>query len=114
MARYTATFSITHYGDHTHKTVCDLLEKSGFRLLHESQDYVMGSEKPGSVKFYLLTTAEILIDAPSVPSALTLNLLVKNEELPLKRVNHCKNTFDRLQKVFLECGEWKASLKASH
>ncbi len=113
MARYTATFSIMNYGDHTHKTVCDLLEKSGFRLLHESRDYVMGSEKPGSVKFYLLTTAEILIDIPLDHSALTLNLLVKNEELPLKRENHCKNTFDRLQQVFLECDKWHAILKAS-
>lgn len=114
MARYTATFSIAGYNDRIHTTVCDLLKKSGFRLLHESQDYVMGSEQPGSVKFFLLTTAEILIDMPRDHSTLTLHMLVKNEELPLKRANHCKDTFDRLQTVFLNCDEWCASLKASH
>jgi hypothetical protein len=113
MARYTATFSIVNYGNHAHQTACDLLKISGFRLLHESPDYVMGSEKPGAVKFSLLTTAEILIDIPLDHSSLTLEMLVKNEELPLKLNNHCKQVFDRLQHVFLESGEWNASLKAS-
>jgi len=114
MARYTATFSIVNHGDHAYQTACNLLKISGFRLLHESQDYVMGSENPGQVKFSLLTTAEILIDVPRDRSSLTLEMLVKNEELPLKTNNHCKHVFDHLQRVFLECGEWTASLTASH
>ena len=114
MARYTATFSIVNHSDHAYQTACNLLKQSGFRLLHESQDYIMGTEKPGRVKFSLLTTAEILIEVPHNHSSLTLEMLVKNEELPLNANNHCKQVFDHLQSVFLECCEWSASLTASH
>ncbi|MGD1901470.1 MAG: hypothetical protein ACFB9N_04445 [Geitlerinemataceae cyanobacterium] len=113
MARYTATFTVIADGERIYQIARDLLDKSGFRPLHESRDYVMSSEVPGSVKFSLLTTAEVLIDVERDRSAATLILLVKNEELPLSKVNHCKTTFDRLQSEILGCSSWKAILKAS-
>jgi len=113
MARYTATFIVTAEGDRIYQIACGLLARSGFRPLHESRDYVMCSEAPGSVKFSLLTTAEVLIDLKRDRQGATLVLLVKNEELPLKKVNHCKTTFDRLQDAILACTDWQATLKAT-
>ncbi len=60
---------------------------------------MMAKERPGMVAFSQLATVEVLIGAAddteflSQDTASTVNLVVKNEELPLKANNHCHKVF---------------------
>ncbi|MEM7648034.1 MAG: hypothetical protein AAF283_02570, partial [Cyanobacteria bacterium P01_A01_bin.70] len=49
----------------------------------------------GGVKYDLLATVEVLINPPTVsePSA-RVDLIVQNQELPLRKDNHCHRIFE--------------------
>lgn len=59
----------------------------------------MAKERPGMVSYSQLATVEVLIGSTdeteliSQDPAATVNLVVKNEELPLKTNNHCHKIF---------------------
>lgn len=60
---------------------------------------MMAKERPGIVSYSQLATVEVLIGTTdetqpvSQDPAATVNLVVKNEELPLKTNNHCHKVF---------------------
>lgn len=69
----------------------------------------MAKEKPGHVTFSQLATVEILINSSPLEEAdVRVNLVVKNEELPLKTNNHCQRVFERVNRTFVENQNWQA------
>ncbi len=61
---------------------------------------MMAKERPGMVSYSQLATVEVLIGSTEATtkqvakeSTATVNLVVKNEELPLKTNNHCHKVF---------------------
>ncbi|NEP20244.1 MAG: hypothetical protein F6J97_25740 [Leptolyngbya sp. SIO4C1] len=59
------------------------------------EDWLLAKEKPGNVSYSQLATVEVLINS-TVSDASTINLVVKNEELPLQTNNHCQRIFEQV------------------
>ena len=77
------------------RTLADTLASCNLNLIYENEEYLVAKEKPGGVKPAQLATVEVLINPPTAaePSA-RVDIVVKNEELPLKRDNHCHQIFE--------------------
>ena len=106
MARYTSLYRsgilpVTHL----RQCLSELLESCNFTVIYEDGDYLVARERPGGVTFSKLVTVEVLfedpgsIEASSGKAALQLNLVVKNEELPLRANNHCRQKFNLVNQV---------------
>jgi hypothetical protein len=71
-------------------------------MVYETGDYLVAKEKPGQVSLAQLTTIEILINPPTVAAESGwVNLVVKNEELPLSRNNHCEQVFSAVNQAIV-------------
>jgi len=69
---------------------------------------MMAREIPNRVPFPKLVTTEVLIDrTTATPEAIRMNLVMKNEELPLQTDNHCRQMFDLLQQALVEYSQWQ-------
>ncbi|NJL47370.1 MAG: hypothetical protein HC929_07630 [Leptolyngbyaceae cyanobacterium SM2_5_2] len=69
-------------------------------MVYANNDYFVAKEKPGQVSLSQLTTIEVLISQPTCAmNAAKVNLVVKNEELPLKRDNHCQRVFEAVSQA---------------
>ena len=108
MARYTCLFTITNNIDRLQSDLIDILENSDFNIVYHSGDYLMARERPGRVNYSQLVTVEVLIDK-SLDDSLKakLNLVIKNEELPLHFNNHCRAKFDLLNEKIRSNSSWK-------
>ncbi|MBF2078417.1 MAG: hypothetical protein IGR76_07825 [Synechococcales cyanobacterium T60_A2020_003] len=108
MARYTSLFTIAIQSDSFPGLLAELLESCNLRVVYDTGDYLMARELPGEVSYAQLVTVEILID--KLPEALdapiTMNFVVKNEELPLKRDNHCRRMFNLVNQAIMENHRW--------
>ena len=95
MARYTTLFRAMSSLAQIRQTLADTLASCDLNLIYENEEYLVAKEKPGGVKIDQLATVEVLINPPtaSEPSA-RVSLVVKNEELPLNRNNHCHEIFE--------------------
>jgi uncharacterized protein (DUF2344 family) len=72
----------------------------------------MGREIPGKVNFSKLVTVEVLIDSTTArEKEVQVNLVVKNDELPLQTNNHCSQIFERLQQMLSEDHQWQLIAK---
>jgi len=111
MARYAATLLVIATENHIRTGIREALTSTGFELVFESNDYLMAREIPGQVKFSLLTSAEILIDLKYSKSEASLVIIVKNEQLPLNKDNHCQTVFDRLKQTLIDYDQWTVTLK---
>jgi hypothetical protein len=67
------------------------------------------------VSFGKLVTVEVLIDRFAVPEAVPdtlpdaevrMNIVVKNEELPLQSDNHCRQMFNLVNRAVSESQQW--------
>ena len=68
----------------------------------------MGREVPGNVTFAKLVTVEGLIDKPKpTDQQVRINLVIKNEELPLQTDNHCHRRFEQLKEAIKESDRWQ-------
>ena len=97
MARYTTLLTLPTQ----HPDLCDriarTLEGCGLVMVYSTSDYIMAKERLDRVSLAELTTVEVL-----VTSAQQLQLVVKNEQLPLQADNHCKVTFETVSGALLE------------
>jgi hypothetical protein len=95
MARYTNQFTASTAAQTLHQSIAQTLKACDLNLIYETSDYLVAKEKPGQVTYWRLATIEVLIDASRTSRDQThVNLVVKNEELPLQRDNHCQRVFD--------------------
>ncbi|HIK43675.1 MAG TPA: hypothetical protein IGR64_02190 [Leptolyngbyaceae cyanobacterium M65_K2018_010] len=69
-------------------------------MVYVKDDYFVAKEKPGQVSLSQLTTIEVIISPPNQDFQWAkLNLVVKNEELPLQQDNHCQRVFDAVSQA---------------
>jgi hypothetical protein len=86
-----------------------VFQSCNLSLIYETTDYLVAKEKPGRVSFSQLTTVEVLIDpSPYEATGIHVNLVVKNEELPLKTNNHCQRVFELVNRTIVENKNWRA------
>lgn len=108
MARYTSLFKIAIQPDSLSSLLTELLESCNFCIVYDAGDYLMAREIPGGVTYAQLVTVEVLIDkTPTVSSEIKMSFVVKNEELPLKRDNHCREMFNLVNQAIAESRRWK-------
>ncbi|MBT9315580.1 hypothetical protein [Leptothoe spongobia] len=99
MARYTNLFVSILPANNLRESLPDVLQSCGLHLVYQDGDYMMAKERPGIVSYSQLATVEVLIGSTDETElvtrdpAATVNLVVKNEELPLKTNNHCHKVF---------------------
>lgn len=93
MARYTNFFITGSPLSEVHQSLVAVLESCDLTLIYEHSSYIVAKEKPGQVSFGQLATVELMINPPTSQGAAKVDLVVKNEELPLRTENHCHAVF---------------------
>lgn len=107
MARYTSLFTVAVSLDSLCQLLVDILESCNFSIIYNTEDYLVARELPGGVTFPKLVTVEVLIDRPSAKTdGVRMNFVVKNEELPLKTDNHCRQMFNMVNQAIAENHHW--------
>lgn len=100
MARYTTLFKAVSSLTQIRQRVVDTLASCDLNLIYENEEYLVAKEKPGDVKHDLLATVEVLINPPTVAEPATrVDLIVQNEELPLRQDNHCYQIFETVNQA---------------
>lgn len=95
MARYTTLFKAMSSLTQIRQTVADTLTSCNLNLVYQNKDYLVAKEKPGGVTISQLATVEVLINPPTVDDPTTrVDVIVQNQELPLKKDNHCYQIFE--------------------
>jgi hypothetical protein len=108
MARYTCSFILAVPLERVQQGIIEVLESCNFDIVYNTPDNVMAREIPGKVSYAKLARAEILIErATSTEKEVRINVVVKNEELPLQLDNHCHQVFDRVHQGILEYSHWQ-------
>jgi hypothetical protein len=80
---------------HIRQRLADTLASCDLNLIYENEEYLVAKEKPGEVKPAQLATVEVLINPPTVAEPSTrVDLIVQNQELPLRKDNHCYQIFE--------------------
>lgn len=108
MARYTGLFKITAPSTNLQQPLGKVLEACNFDVVYQAGDYMMAREVPGGVAFQKLVTVEVLVDRTNgVEHQVHMQMVLKNEELPLQTNNHCQQMFQRLSQAIAEANHWK-------
>ena len=108
MARYTCSFTIAVPIARLRQLLVEVLQSCNLEMIHATNDFMMAREIPGQVSFAKLVTVEALIDKTTTTNTETsINLVIKNEELPLKIDNHCHQMFEVVKQAILENRDWQ-------
>jgi hypothetical protein len=100
MARYTHLLTLSEAAPSLGLSIVKTLEACGLNMVYANNDYFVAKEKPGQVSLSQLTTIEVLISPPTCAmDAARVNLVVKNEELPLQQNNHCLRVFEAVSEA---------------
>lgn len=107
MARYTCSFVIAVPLERLHTLLIEVLKSCNLDIIYDTADYLMAREVPGKVAFAKLVTVEVLIDkTTATDQEVRMNLVIKNEELPLQVINHCQQVFDTVHQAIAENRHW--------
>lgn len=108
MARYTCTFSVAIPLERLQSSLVDVLESCHLEIIYDTGEYIMAREVPNRAAFPKLVTVEVLIDRTTATNEeVRMNLVMKNEELPLQTNNHCRQMFDLLQSAIVDYSQWQ-------
>lgn len=108
MARYTCSFTVAITMGNLQECLMDLFTQCNLEVIYKTSDYVMAREIPGGIPFAKLVTAEALIDKTfATKDSVRVNLVIKNEELPLQSDNHCFQMFDGIKLAVAEQYDWQ-------
>jgi hypothetical protein len=108
VARYTSSYLVKLPLGQLESLLKDLFYACHFEMIYHTLDYIMAKEIPGEVPFSKLVTVEVLIDSTmATKNEVQVNLVVKNDELPLQLNNHCRQMFDRIQQAIAEHQQWQ-------
>jgi hypothetical protein len=112
MARYICSYLVKVPLTELKPMLDEVLANCQFDVIYQTLDYIMGREIPGKVNFSKLVTVEVLIDSTTArEKEVQVNLVVKNDELPLQTNNHCSQIFERLQQILSEDHQWQLIAK---
>ncbi len=102
MARYTNLLTVPKTPPSLRDSIISSLKSCGLNMVYETGDYLVAKEIPGQVSLAQLTTIEVLINPPSGSMGpAKVNLVVKNEELPLRQKNHCQQVFETVNQALV-------------
>ncbi|TAE59023.1 MAG: hypothetical protein EAZ76_16950 [Nostocales cyanobacterium] len=108
MARYTCSFVVSVPSEHLQPLMIQLLQESGLDVQYYTADYIMAREIPGNLAFAKLVTVEVLVDKHTTTGTeVRMNIVIKNEELPLQLNNHCRQVFDYLKQEIENNRNWQ-------
>lgn len=108
MARYTRSLSVALSLSNCLPQLKAVLESCHLEVLFSKEDCIIAREKPGKVPFAKLVTIEVLVDSTRATSNITnMDVVVKNEELPLQSNNHCFQIFDQLSQTIDQHSGWQ-------
>lgn len=108
MARYTRSLSVALSLSDCLAQLKAVLEGCNLEVLFSKEDCVIARETPGRVPFAKLVTIEVLVDSTRATSNVTnMDVVVKNEELPLQTNNHCSQIFDQLSQSLNQHSGWQ-------
>ncbi|MEB3314543.1 MAG: hypothetical protein VKL98_10390 [Cyanobacteriota bacterium] len=96
MARYAALLTLPAHHQALPDRIARTLEDCGLVMIYATSDYVMAKERPDQVSLAQLATIEVLINSTS-----QVELVVKNEQLPLQTNNHCRVMFETISGALL-------------
>lgn len=103
MARYTNFFIIDSSQEAIGQTLIRALEACDLTLIYQDSVCMVAKERPGKVSFTQLATIELLISPPTPKNGGSkIDLVVKNEELPLRSQNHCRKMFEQINQAISE------------
>ncbi len=107
MARYTHDLTVAVPLSQFYEQVKAVLSACNFEVLYFKEDFVVARESPGNIPFSRLVTVEIFVDSTrATPDVTRLNVVVKNEELPLQANNHCYQMYEKLNQAIAENKGW--------
>ncbi len=93
--------------DNLHQGLLQLLESCQLDIIHDTGDYVMAREAPNGKPFAKLVTVEGLIDKTgATKDSISIEVVVKNEELPIHNDNHCSRMRDTVRGAMENSGIW--------
>ena len=108
MARYTRSLSIALSLSDCLTQLKAVLESCNLEVLFSKEDCIIARETPGQVPFAKLVTIEVLVDSTRATSTITnMDVVVKNEELPLQSNNHCFQIFEQLGQSLNQHPGWQ-------
>lgn len=108
MARYTRSLSVALSLSNCLTQLKAVLESCDLEALFSKEDCIIAREKPGKVPFAKLVTIEVLVDSTRATSNVTnMDVVVKNEELPLQSNNHCFQIFDQFSQAIDQHSGWQ-------
>ncbi|ABD00352.1 hypothetical protein ACVW0Q_001461 [Thermostichus sp. MS-CIW-21] len=99
MARYSCVTQLMGSAEQLSEAIRAVLERCQLTVLHNSPDYWVAGEPPGKNPYAKLVTVEVFVDRTrqAADGSVQVTCIAKNEELPLRSVNHCQQTFDQLR-----------------
>lgn len=107
MARYTSLFRVAVSLDRFRQLLTDILHSCSLDVIYSSEEYLVAREIPGHVSFAKLVTVEVLIEQfPTRETEVQMSFVVKNEELPLRNNNHCRQIFNLVNQAVAENRQW--------
>jgi hypothetical protein len=107
MARYTCSFILSVPLDQLQPLLVELLQDCNLDVQYYTADYIMAREILGHVSFSKMVTVEALIDKSTATETETrMSIVIKNEELPLQRDNHCRQMFEYIKQAIENCRYW--------
>jgi hypothetical protein len=90
-----------------HQSLLDVLQSCELEIIHDTADYVMAREKPNGMPYAKLVTVEGLIDKTgATQDKIRVEVVVKNEELPVHSDNHCSRMRDSVHQAFENSSNW--------
>jgi hypothetical protein len=108
MARYLCSYLAKAPLEELKPALGEVLKFCSFDIIYHTIDYIMARETPGKVLFSKLVTVEVLIDSTTAThQGVQVNLVVKNDELPLQNNNHCRQLFEQLKQALAQDHQWK-------
>jgi hypothetical protein len=108
MARYTGLFKIAASVSSLQQKLGEILESCNFNIVYQTGDYLMARETPGQVAYHQLVTVEVLVDKSTATEQLVqMQLVIKNEELPLQVDNHCSQVYQQVNQAIMTAHQWK-------
>lgn len=114
MARYTRSLSVALSLSNCLTQLKAVLESCDLEALFSKEDCIIAREKPGKVPFAKLVTIEVLVDSTRATSNVTnMDVVVKNEELPLQSNNHCFQIFDQFSQAINQHSGWQVIAEAA-
>lgn len=107
MARYTSLLTVGLPMRDLQPLLNETLKSCNLEIIYATEDYLMARENPGHVAFPKLVTVEVLIDkTTATEKEVRMNLVMKNEELPLQVENHCRKMFNLVNQTISDNKSW--------